>query len=370
MTNHDPVFHRTLTDIARAARLLMPEFLNSPSFAASPLKLLPFLARREFARQSAIRRLGTPVPAFCMVSLTWRCNLRCKGCYAANYTRRKDLPLETIERVIRDATSLGTYLFILVGGEPLLVPGLVERLSSIPDALFFLFTNGTLLSDDMAERIARADRIIPVLSVDGPERLTDDRRGAGIYRATVAAMARLRSRRVFLGVSSVVTRQNVAHVTSREWFDRLWEDGARIVSLIDYIPFPHSLEPDLVLQPSDIELKTKAVARRYAEARPFMVNFPAHEYVRGRCGAGGKGFLHINADGFVEPCPFSHYAADNILDKPLLDILRSPFLGKVRACARGWSGDCHGQCSLFVHDADMRRLAAETQAFSTEALSA
>jgi MoaA/NifB/PqqE/SkfB family radical SAM enzyme len=47
------------------------------------------------------------------------------------------------------------------------------------------------------------------------------------------------------------------------------------------------------------------------------------EYVGG-CIAGGKRYLHINANGDVDPCVFVHYSDSNIRQKTLLEALQSP----------------------------------------------
>ncbi len=47
------------------------------------------------------------------------------------------------------------------------------------------------------------------------------------------------------------------------------------------------------------------------------------EYVGG-CIAGGRRYLHINANGDVDPCVFIHYSDSNIREKSLLECLQSP----------------------------------------------
>ena len=47
------------------------------------------------------------------------------------------------------------------------------------------------------------------------------------------------------------------------------------------------------------------------------------EYVGG-CIAGGRRYLHINANGDVDPCVFIHYSDANIREKSLLECLQSP----------------------------------------------
>ncbi|MCL6458694.1 MAG: SPASM domain-containing protein, partial [Gorillibacterium sp.] len=49
------------------------------------------------------------------------------------------------------------------------------------------------------------------------------------------------------------------------------------------------------------------------------------------CMAGGRMYFHINAKGDVEPCVFCHFASDNIRGKTLLEVLDSPFFGKIRS---------------------------------------
>jgi MoaA/NifB/PqqE/SkfB family radical SAM enzyme len=53
------------------------------------------------------------------------------------------------------------------------------------------------------------------------------------------------------------------------------------------------------------------------------------EYVKG-CIAGGRCYLHINANGDIEPCAFIHYADSNIKDKTLLQAYKSPLFMQYR----------------------------------------
>jgi MoaA/NifB/PqqE/SkfB family radical SAM enzyme len=233
--------------------------------------------------------------------------------------------------------------------------------------LFFLFTNGTLLTDRHVQAIADAPNILPILSLEGDQALTDFRRGDGVAHKVGLAMDRLREADMLFGFASVVTHINLSRVTSRAWLDRLWEVGARFGFLIDYIPFPDGLQQEWVLTEEDLERKVALVAERYEEARPLVINFPPDEYSAGICQAAGRGFVHINADGFVEPCPFSHFAADNVLEKPLEEILASPFMSQLRQMTSQLPNP-HGECVLFKHRCQVEGLTARTGGFSTEHL--
>ena len=49
--------------------------------------------------------LGVHLPNFMVISPTMRCNLRCRGCYAAGYSKEDDMPSERIDRLIAEARS-------------------------------------------------------------------------------------------------------------------------------------------------------------------------------------------------------------------------------------------------------------------------
>ncbi|HUV38170.1 MAG TPA: radical SAM protein [Planctomycetota bacterium] len=357
--------HQLLSDARRALGRLPVDAGRADMVFTRPGELLSTLASGEARRVASERRLGLPVPRYCLFSVTWRCNLKCVGCYAKNYARGGEMTLDEIDGVMREARDLGTYLFVVVGGEPLMVPGLIDVMSKIDGAVFLMFTNGTLLDEGRAESIARSRRVMPIISTEGDAGETDGRRGAGVSAKVASAMEVLGRRGVPFGFSSMVTRRNLDRVTSRAWFDTLWDAGARLAFLIDYIPFPHDLDESLVLRDGDYERKRRAVASRYEEARPLVVNFPADEYESGICQGAGTGFIHVNAHGFVEPCPFSHYASENVREKSLCEILGSPFLSTLRDELAGLPNP-QGKCLLFEHEAEVREIARRTGGFPTE----
>jgi len=335
------------------------------SLFTNPEELVGSMFEAEMCRYASEKKLGIPVPRICMFSVTWECNLDCVGCYAREYEGKGGLTLEDIENAVRQCCEMGTRMFIIVGGEPLMVEGLIDMLGGVEDGLFFLFTNGTLLDAAVADAIAQTENIMPVVSLEGDYDLTDLRRGGGMGRTVADAMKLLADREIPMAISAVVTRKNCSLVISRKWFDRIWNDGVRFAFLIDYVQFQDHRGDDLELTQEDIEVKAKAVQQRRSEARPLVVNFPADEYIwNDTCQAAGIGFMHINADGWVEPCPFSHFAADNIREKSIADILSSPFLEAVRSeipCLKHNSGGC------ILHDNEGRiaEIASESGAFAT-----
>ena len=87
------------------------------------------------------------------ISLTDRCNLRCRYCMPHDIKKIEMSQLLTYEEIVviaKCAVELGIVNFKLTGGEPLVrknVPVLVEMLKAIPGVkTVTITTNGTLLS--------------------------------------------------------------------------------------------------------------------------------------------------------------------------------------------------------------------------------
>ena len=352
-----------LSDLQRAVENALRAG-DRPPVLDQPERLLGILTEGEGRRLASESSLGLPVPRFAIVSVTWRCNLDCRGCYAKVYEPGREMGLPEIRRVIREACDLGVFAFVIVGGEPFFVPGLVDALVEEKRGFFFLFTNGTLLTPQHAKALAGAPHVLPVLSIEGDAERTDDRRGDGTWSRIERAAGLLREARVPFGTACMVTHRNVSLVTSRPWFDTLWDMGIRFVFLNDYIPFPENLEPSLVLTAEDRVLRAAALDERRSEARPLFLSFPPDEYLVGGCQAAGMGFLHVNADGWVEPCPFTRLAADNLRTRSLADALGSPFFRALRDAVRGWENP-GGQCLLFAHREEVRGIAERTGAVPT-----
>ena len=62
-------------------------------------------------------------------------------------------------------------------GEPLLRRDVVEAAGNYPDTLFPVFTNGTLFGDEYIKLFDKKRNLLPVLSIEGRQEQTDQRRG-------------------------------------------------------------------------------------------------------------------------------------------------------------------------------------------------
>lgn len=110
--------------------------------------------------QHKLPHLPDRFPLVCQWEITCRCNLHCVMCYTDCFNRpdkiREELATAEIIRVMEEMAEAGTLELCLTGGEPLTRPDfffLYER-AIRSGFLVTLFTNGTLITESIADRFA------------------------------------------------------------------------------------------------------------------------------------------------------------------------------------------------------------------------
>ena len=265
------------------------------------------------------------IPWAILLDPTSACNLHCTGCWAAEYGNKLNLSLNEIDSIIQQGKELGVYMYIYTGGEPMVrSKDIIALCQKHSDCQFLAFTNATLIDEAFADDMLRVKNFIPAISLEGFEMATDGRRGNGVYQKVLRTMSILRQKRLPFGISACYTSQNLDSISSDEFIDQLVKWGAQFIWYFHYMPVVNDAVPALMPNPQ----QRKAMYYRIREIRStkplFAMDFQNDgEYVGG-CIAGGRRYLHINANGDVDPCVFVHYSDSNIREKSLLDCLRSP----------------------------------------------
>ena len=338
-----PAFDASILDVLRTGIRITG---GRPSLALRGLALLR-RQQRAARRREREENLGLRVPPFVIFSATGACNLACAGCYANILHRapRTEMSDERVACFLREARDLGVSVILLAGGEPLLRPGLLAEAASVPEILFLLFTNGTLLDDRVLGTLCAAPHIVPVLSVEGGEAETDARRGAGAYGRVTAAMARLKDRRVVFGTSTTLTRANFDAATGEPYVRDLARRGCRLFYYINYVPVAPGTD-ELQLSADQVAELGRRLALYRRTMPALFIAFPHDEMAFGGCLAAGKGFLHINAYGDAEPCPFSPYSDRNLVEASFREALASPLFQRIRAEAITLD-ETDGRCALW-----------------------
>jgi len=343
--------------------------LRDPSLAM-------FFARMRRAQQQAKQRRavqarqGVHVPPFMIISVTGRCNLACAGCYSQAQLRQEEADMAQSELlgVVRQGRDLGVGIMLLAGGEPMTRAGdLLTIAHEVPDVVFPVFTNGTLLDDQLVRRIRSQRNIVPVVSLEGHAADTDARRGQGVAGKAREAITRMRAAGVFFGTSLTVTRLNIDTVLDEQYVGRLIDLGCRLFFFVEYVPVREGTE-SLVLDPSQRVRLAAGVAALQKSLHGLFIAFPGDEETYGGCLAAGRGFIHISPSGRVEPCPFAPYSDVSVQDGSLRDALASPLLAAIRDSHERLT-ETSGGCALWAQREWVRSLLSEERESSNGGVS-
>jgi len=334
--------------------------LKNPKESAFLLNYV-FSQRAAEQKRIASDKAGKHIPPFLIASITTHCNLFCKGCYArANHScgehlNQNELSNQKWGRIFEEAAELGISFILLAGGEPLMRREVIEKAAAVPQIIFPVFTNGTMMDETYLSLFNKNRNLVPVLSIEGNQVQTDTRRGEGTYETLLETMNNMNQLGIFYGASVTVTTENLDTVTNEEFVSGLYQRGCKLIIFVEYVPVTSSTSS---LAPGDEErkiLEEKQSVLREEYENMIFISFPGDEKHTGGCLAAGRGFFHINAVGGAEPCPFSPFSDTNLQDCSLEDALQSPIFLKLRDDGM-LSGEHDGGCVLFGQENKVRNM--------------
>ena len=309
--------------------------MKNPRESAFMLKFAAATAAASKKRKAA-EAAGEHIPSFLISSITSKCNLHCAGCYSRCNKATVDaepvsqLTGEEWLKIFDEADVLGISFILLAGGEPMLRRDIIEAAGKQQNILFPIFTNGTFMDKRYFELFDRCRNLIPVMSIEGDQTITDARRGEGIYNRLICNMEELQRHGLIFGASVTVTTQNIREITSDEFIKTLSDRGCKAIIFVEFVPVT---DDSRELAPGETEreyLGSEISRLRREHPEMVYVSFPGDEKSSGGCVAAGRGFFHINSHGGAEPCPFSPYSDINVRDSSLRDALHSPLFTALR----------------------------------------
>jgi radical SAM protein with 4Fe4S-binding SPASM domain len=190
-----------------------------------PLEYGP-LVRDLLGRAAAVRQ-----PAHGTFELTGRCNLACRMCYVRQTAgdRRAfaaELPAPAWLELARAAADHGMVFLLLTGGEIFLRRDFFEIYETLTrlGLVLSLFTNGTLITRDVAARLGDAPPSRTEITLYGAtaetfEAVTGVR---GSYAACRNGIEALLARRVPLGLKTTLTRRSAGELEAMRAMARDW----------------------------------------------------------------------------------------------------------------------------------------------------
>ncbi len=316
------------------------------------------------------------LPVLSEVALTWRCNIKCRFCYASctcisepdDESYSDELSTGDVKRVldmIRHDAEVPSVSF--TGGEPMLRDDITELIAYASGSLKMrlnLITNGTLISKQTAEELKAAGLASAQVSIESPDPgIHDNIVGfKNAFRASLTGLQALKNAGVLVHPHATLCRLNMQSLEEMGQFAKAL--GIDRFSLNMIIPAGRGTAQDLTLKYSEIKnivLKIKAASEAegvrfmwYSPTPMCLFNPVSHQMGNKGCSA-CEGLLSVDPFGRLLPCSSWKEPVGNLLQEGFRTLWfgdRARFLREkcaahpeCRNCEH--FAVCHGACPLY-----------------------
>lgn len=149
------------------------------------------------------------VPMGVELELNLSCNLRCRHCFQGDYSSSAIMDKHRAIEILDTLAEAGVFEISLIGGEPLLHPGIIEIMQHCQKLDFStsITTNATLIDAEMADIIVETGVSVYV-SLDGIAEMHDSIRGRGSFSRTERAIKLLLERNVSVDILCTLNALN------------------------------------------------------------------------------------------------------------------------------------------------------------------
>jgi len=257
---------------------------------------------------------GEYFPPFLYLSIINSCNLRCQGCWV-DVEDKDAIDFDTLNRTITNAKQHGNAFFGILGGEPFMHPHLMDMLAAHPDCYFQLFTNGQFITGKVAERLRQLGNATPLISIEGREITSDERRGKkDVFNKTMRGLEHCLRARLLTGVATSVCQSNIDELLTEQWLGELIRLGVHYVWYHTYRPVGPKMNPQLALRPDQLVRVRKFVVEMRARLPIAIIDAYYDHQGQALCPMSTGISHHISPRGDIEPCPIIQFAVETIRD--------------------------------------------------------
>jgi MoaA/NifB/PqqE/SkfB family radical SAM enzyme len=291
------------------------------------------------------RRLkrGESFPPFLFISVISGCQLRCQGCWVDVEAPSKRISLADLNRIVVDAKKHGNSYFGILGGEPFLHPELLDFFAAHPDCYFQVFTNGQLITNEIARELRRLGNVTPLISLEGTESVSDERRGrSNVFNKSMEGIENCHRHKLLIGVATSVCQSNIDDLVNEQWLKRLIGMGVHYAWFHTYRVIGPNASPELALRPEQVVAVRRFVVKMRSQLPIAIVDAYWDDRGEALCPMATGVSHHISPYGDVEPCPIIQFARETVHDRDSLfeTMTQSEFLRDFRTTAAKTTRGC------------------------------
>ena len=276
--------------------------------------------------------LGIRRPTAMTFAVTYRCQCKCIHCSAANHLKpeMEELSTEEAKQLIDDSLKMGVTIIAFIGGEPLLRKDIYELVAHVDHrkAMPIMFTSGQFLTEENAEKLAKAGLFSLFVSLDStnPEEHDEWRGMPGLFNRAIEGLKLMKEKGVMINLSSYASRTGTEQGHYRKVHELAGEIGAHNVILFDSVPTGAMLKDSS----EALTMEQREEITEYSEhifnngIVPALSSQSWQNSIEGSLA--GIGCLAANiqfyasAYGDIAPCDFTPLSFGNIREKSLKSI--------------------------------------------------
>jgi radical SAM protein with 4Fe4S-binding SPASM domain len=300
-------------------------------------------------------------PSVCQFELTFSCGLHCRHCYSDCYNkpafRKKELSLKAVKRLLDKIRRQGVIWLSFTGGDPLARNDFPEiyAYAKAKGFLVSVFTNGYSLNKELIELFKRQPPFVIEMTLNAVKEKLYERisQVKGSFRKVVKSIQELSQERIPLKIKTLVTRDNVAHLTEIEEFLAIrgfsFQPDYHLLPRLNGDRAPCSLRVPAQTIIAKVDKKKKGLVRaaplRALDSKLFW------------CALGAGQKFQVDPYGNLFLCPAIRFPAENILSRPIAPVFKKmlslvreqSFSGNSRCLSckiRAWCLYCPGKAYL------------------------
>ncbi|MEG1513177.1 MAG: putative heme d1 biosynthesis radical SAM protein NirJ2 [Raoultibacter sp.] len=309
---------------------------------------------------------------------TNQCNLKCKHCYQdAEHAQEHELSTDEARRMIDEIARAGFKIMIFSGGEPLMRPDIYDLVAhAAARGLRPVFgTNGTLLTEEVAQRLKACGAAAMGISVDSLDAAKHDEfRGLEhAFDLTRAGIENCKRAGLPFQLHTTVVDWNRDEVCA------ITDFAQSIGAVAHYVFFLIPVGRGKYIEETSLQVKENEVLLRQIMAKQAEVSIdikptcaPQFTRVAKQMGTptrflrgclAGLSYCVIGSEGIVRPCAYMTEEAGDVRQQPFDEIWReSPVFKTLRTQDyQGACGTCDyqegcGGCrarAAYYHDGDI-----------------
>ena len=313
-------------------------------------------------------------PKWLAWEITRRCNLKCVHCRSSSELEAKghpDFSFDEAKRVLDDIASYAKPVVVLSGGEPLLRADVFEiaQYGSGLGLRMCLATNGTLVTEEICEKIKAAGIRMVSLSLDGSTAAVHDdfRCQPGAFAGTINAARLFKKHGISFLINSSFTKRNQAEIPkiyqlakelgATAWYMFMIVPTGRGEDIMDELISPEDYEKllewhyemekeehELLVRPTCAPNYYRVVLQKAKEQGDDFKRRTLQFSTGGSKGClAGQLISLIDVDGNVLPCSYFPMAAGNIREKSFKEIWENSELFHDLRNFKAYKGRC-GVC--------------------------